>query len=69
MPKASKKQVCDELKREARARALEAAQMTRAANELERQGLKERATSLRDKARYNEVERIKLLAQASALGC
>jgi hypothetical protein len=49
--------------------APENAQMTVAAVELEQQGQEVTSGVLRDMARHIEVEQIKLLAQAGALGC
>ena len=69
VPEPTKKQMCDDLELQALALALENAKLTVAAVELEQQGQEVAAMVLRDMARHNEVERIKLLAQASALGC
>jgi hypothetical protein len=69
VPEPTKKQMCDDLELQALALALENAKMTVAAVELEQQGQEVAAMVLRDMVRHNEVERIKLLAQASALGC
>ena len=61
--------MCDDLELQALALALENTQLIVAAAELEQQGQEVAAMVLRDMVRHNEVERIKLLAQASALGC
>jgi hypothetical protein len=67
--KPTKKQMCDDLELQALALALENAQLTAAAVAFEQQGQAVAAGMLRDMTRDNEVRRIKLLAQAGALGC